>query len=143
MDYNYNEKPALSRCVLAALFSGLIATCIIEVYNIAYRGITHYNPSSIINVSSIIFGTLIPCMAAGVIFYFLTFYVKGGIHIFRFLFLALSIWLGSVALSSHYGGNLPMYQGFRGLLLGAVVILAIFIIVFIPYFFKHDKAYLD
>lgn len=143
MDYSFKEKSAISRSVLAGLFSGLIACCLIQVYNIAYRGITHYNPSDIVNVSSIIFGATIPCVVAGVIFYFLTEYVKGGALLFRLLFLALSIWIGSIALHSEHGGNLPTFEGFQGLMIGCIAILAIFIIIFIPYFFKNDKLYLD
>jgi len=137
------KKPAFSTSVLAALFSGIIATCTGLLYDFVYRGITHYNPSFIINVPSIIFGSLVASMAAGVLFYLCVTYIKGGIYIFRILFLILCILLAIVAFRSHYGGNLPAFEGFSGLLFGVDVILGIFIIVFIPYFFKHNKAFMD
>jgi len=137
------EKPVLSRSILAALFSGICAVCATELYNMLYRGITHYNPSFIINVSSLIFGPLIAAMFAGILFYFLTTYIKGGVYLFQFIFLILCVALGNVALHSHYGGNLPTFEGFKGLLLGIDVILGIFIILLIPYFFKHNKIFMD
>ncbi len=137
------EKSILSRSILAALFSGLMAICATLLYNIAYRVITRYNPSYIINISSIIFGTLIACMFAGVIFYFFKKYIRGGVYLFRLVFLALCIALAVAAFRSHYGGNLPPFQGFPGLVLGVDIILGTSIILFIPYFFKNDKIYLD
>lgn len=139
----YFEKPALSRSILAALFSGLIATCIGLAYDVAYRGITQYNPSFIINVPSIIFGTLIASLFAGVIFYLCITFIKGGIYVFRILFLILCVALAIVAFRSHYGGNLPAFEGFRGLLFGVDVIIGVFIILFIPYFFRHNKIFMD
>jgi hypothetical protein len=138
-----HERPAFSRCVLAALFSGIIATCIGLLYDIVYRGITEYNPSFIINVPSIIFGTLVASLAAGVIFYLCISYIKGGVQVFRIFFLALSALLAFVAFRSHYGGNLPAFRGFSGLLFGIDAILAVFIIVLIPYFFRHNKIFMD
>ncbi len=137
------EKPDLSRSVLAALFSGILAVCTAELYNMIYRGITHYNPSYFINVSSIIFGVLIAAMFAGVLFYFFVTYIKGGVYLFQLLFLILCVLLAVVAFRSHYGGNLPAFEGFSGLLFGIDVIMGIFIIILIPYFFKHNQIFMD
>ena len=139
----YFEKPALSRSILAALFSGLIATCIGLLYDVAYRGITQYNPSFIINVPSIIFGTLVTSLVAGVLFYLCITYIKGGIQVFRLLFLILCAALAVVAFRSHYGGNLPAFKGFSGLLFGVDMIIGICIILGIPYFFRHNKMFMD
>ena len=139
----YFEKPALSRSILAALFSGLIATCIGLLYDVAYRGITQYNPSFIINVPSIIFGTLVASLVAGVLFYLCITYIKGGIQVFRLLFLILCVALAVVAFRSHYGGNLPAFKGFSGLLFGVDIIIGICIIMGIPYFFRHNKMFMD
>jgi len=143
MDYSYGEMSVFSRSLFASLFAGFIATCIMEFFDLIYRSITGYNPSLVINVSTIIFGAFIPCIVAGIIFYVLVSYVKSGVLIFRVLFLALTAWACSMALQSHYGGNLPILVGFRGLVLGCIAILTIFIVVFIPYFFKNNKAFLD
>jgi hypothetical protein len=137
------EKPALSRSILAALFSGILATTIGIWYDILYRGITQYDPSLIVNIPSIIFGTLIASLVAGILFYFCVTYIKGGIYVFRLLFLILCTALAIVAFRSHYGGNLPAFKGFSGLLFGVDVIVGIFIILFIPYFFRHNKIFMD
>ena len=137
------EKPALSKSILAALFSGLIATCVGIAYNIAYRGITHLDPSFIINIPSIIFGSLIASMIAGVLFYLCITFIKRGIIVYRLVFLVLCVLLAIVALNSHYGNGAVAYRGFSGLLLGVDVILGIFIILVIPYFFKHNKIFMD
>jgi hypothetical protein len=137
------EKPALSKSVLAALFSGLIATCIELVFDVVYRGITQYNTSFIINVPSIIFGTLIASLFAGVIFFLCIKFIRGGVYVFRIVFFILCAVLAVVAFRSHYGGNLPAFQGFSGLLFGVDLIMAVFIIGFIPYFFRHNNMFLD
>src|ERR1700740_2929123 len=127
MDYSYGEMSVFSRSLFASLFAGFIATCIMEFFDILFRSATGYNPSLVINVSTIIFGAFIPCVVAGLIFYILVSYVKGGALIFRISFLALAVWVSSVTLQSHYGGNLPVLVGFRGLALGCILILTIFI----------------
>lgn len=142
MEANF-KKPALSRAILAALFAGLIATFVALVYDIIYRRITQYDPSFFVNFPSIIFGTLIASLVAGLLFYLCITYIKGGIYVFRIIFLALCVVLAIIAFRSHYGGNLPAFKGFSGLLFGVDVIIGTFIILFIPYFFKHNKMFMD
>ncbi|MBV9962883.1 MAG: hypothetical protein JO072_11615 [Parafilimonas sp.] len=142
MNYSYGEMSVFSRSLFASLFAGFIATCVMEFFDIFFRTATGYNPSLVINVSTIIFGAFIPCVVAGIIFYMLIAYVKSGALIFRILFLVLSMWVCFIVMQSHYGGNLPVLEGFRGLALGCILILTVFIVVFIPYFFKNNKSFL-
>ncbi|MEP6465966.1 MAG: hypothetical protein ABJB05_06655 [Parafilimonas sp.] len=137
------EKSVFAKAVLAGVFSGFFATCTALLYNVIYRGISHYNPSEVINISSIIFGTFILAVVAGVILALFIRYTKIGITLFRLLFLILLGLLAFVAFRNQSGTDLPMYDGFTGLLFGIDIIFFIFIVILIPYFYKHHELFLD
>jgi hypothetical protein len=144
MDDIQYEKPVFTKAILAGLFSGFFSTCVALFYNIVYRGMTHYNPSQLINISSIIFSTLILAVVAGVVLYLCITYIKtGGVIIFRVLFLILFVVLAMAAVRFQSGPGLPMYEGFTGLLFGLDIIFGVFIVILIPYFYKHHELFLD
>src|SRR4051812_21403413 len=91
MDYDYPHTP-LSKSVMAGLATGIMATVINLIYNFIFRGITKLSLSvSVINVSTIIFATMILCIIAGLIYYFIVSYFKQRIAIFSALFIALTV----------------------------------------------------
>lgn len=137
------EKTPLSKAIFAAFFSGYVAVCISIAFDIIYRGITHYDPSFIINIPSIIFGLLIVSLFSGGIYFFLTNYVKGGKIVYILLFLILWALLANVILNSNYGDTPAQISGFKGLSLGITSILGVAIVVGIPYFYNHDKIFAD
>jgi hypothetical protein len=143
MEDVYFEKSVFTKAVLAGVFCGFFATITALIFNIFYRAITSYNPSSLINISSIIFGTFILAVIAGIILYLCITHIKFGVVVFRLLFLILFALLAVVAIHNQSGANLPMYEGFTGLLFGIDIIFAIFIVILIPYFYKHNEMFLD
>jgi len=143
MEDVYFEKSVFTKAILAGVFCGFFGTITALVYDVFYRGITSYNPSSLINVSSIIFGTFILAVVAGIILYLCISYLKIGITGFRILFLILFALLAMVAINNQSGANLPYYKGFTGLLFGIDIIFTIFIVILIPYFYKHHEVFLD
>ena len=143
MEDVYFEKSVFTKAILAGVFCGFFGTITALVYDVFYRGITSYNPSSLINVSSIIFGTFILAVVAGIILYLCISYLKIGITGFRILFLILFALLAMVAINNQSGVNLPYYKGFTGLLFGIDIIFTIFIVILIPYFYKHHEVFLD
>ena len=143
MEDVFFEKSVFTKAILAGVFCGFFGTITALLYNIFYRAITHYNPSEVINISSIIFGTFILAIVAGVIMYLCITYIKIGVAVYRLLFLILFALLAVVAFRFQSGTNLPMYEGFTGLLFGIDIIFFIFIIILMPYYYKHHEIFLD
>jgi hypothetical protein len=93
MDHPLQFK--FSKAVLTAVFAGFVATVVCLIFNIWYRGSSGYQPSSLINVSSLIFAINTLFLVIGVTYYgFLKAFPKGDIFYFiAFAFLiAFCIW---------------------------------------------------
>lgn len=136
------EPQLLSKCVLAALFAGILATLADEAYNLFYRLITGFVPSEIINVSSLLFGTLLFFMVAGIIWYFLSLFIKRSAVIFAVLFLVITSIGFMVAMQTHRSVDPRVTSQFRGLFTGIVLIMGLMAAFLIPYFTKRHKLFL-
>jgi|SRR6476469_1850865 len=136
------EPQLLSRCVLAALFTGIIATLADEAYNLFYRLVTGFVPSEIINVSSLLFGTLLFFMVSGIIYYFLSLFIKKSATVFAVLFLLITALGFLFALQTHRSVDPHVTTQFRGLFIGIVMIMGLSAAFLIPYFTKRHKLFL-
>ena len=140
MNYDY-EQTDLSKSVLAGLFAGIMATCASLVFNIIFRGITQFNPSAIINVSSIIIGSVFILTIAGLLFYFFQHYMRGGSVVFRIFFLLVTCIAVYFSMQVQRSTDATVSKQFEELLSGVVLISGIFIIFYIPYLFRHEHIY--
>jgi hypothetical protein len=68
--------PNVYRPMMAGLFVGIIATVFNIFYDVIYRESTGFELSTIINVSTLIFGTLLLTLAAGSIYGLLAQFIK-------------------------------------------------------------------
>jgi hypothetical protein len=140
MNYDY-EQTELSKAVLSGLFAGIMATCASLLFNIIFRGITQFNPSAIINVSSIIIGSVLILTIAGVLFYFFHHYIKGGSIVFRIFFVLITAVAIYFSMQVQRSTDATVSKQFEELLSGIVLISGAFIIFYIPYLFKHSHIY--
>ena len=140
MNYDY-EQTEFSKSVLSGLFAGIIATCASLVFNMLFRGITQFNPSAIINVSSIIIGSILILTIAGVVFYFFQHYIKGGSFLFRIFFLLLTAIAIYFSMQVQRSTDAIVSKQFTELLSGIVLISGSFIIFYIPYLFNNEHIY--
>ncbi len=140
MNYDY-EQTEFSKAVLSGLLAGIFATFANLIFNFVFRDITQYNPSSIINVSSIIIISVLLVTIAGVIFYFFHHYVKGGSILFRAFFLALTAIAIYYAMQVQLSSDATVSKQFQELLSGVIIILGGFIVFYVPYLFDHEKVY--
>lgn len=140
MNYNY-EQTAFSKSVLAGLFAGILATCANLVFNFFFRAITQYNPSALINVSSIIIISVLLLTIAGIIFYLFNQYTKAGSIFFRIFFLALSIIAVYYSMHVQRSNNALITKQFDELLAGITIISGAFIVFYIPYLYNNEKIY--
>ena len=140
MNYDY-EQTELSKAVLSGLFAGIMATCASLLFNMIFRGITQFNPSAIINVSSIIIGSVLILTIAGLLFYFFQHYIKGGSILFRIFFLIVTVVAIYFSMQVQRPGDAAVSKQFEELLSGIVLISGAFIIFYIPYLFRNAHIY--
>jgi len=140
MNYDY-EQTELSKAVLSGLFAGIMATCASLLFNMIFRGITQFNPSAIINVSSIIIGSVLILTIAGVLFYFFHHYIKKGSMLFRLFFLLVTAVAIYLSMQVQRSTDATVSKQFEELLSGIVLISGAFIIFYIPYLFKNAHIY--
>jgi len=140
MNYDY-EQTAFSKAILSGLFAGIFATLVNLVYNFIFRGITQFNPSAIINVSSIIIVSVLVVTIAGILFYFFNHHIKGGGIIFRIFFFMLTVLAVYYSMQAPRSSDALVTKQFDELLAGIVIILGASIVFYIPYLFDHEKIY--
>ena len=143
MNYDVPNTP-FSKSVLAGLATGIIATLLNLFYNFIFRGITRLSLSvSLINVSTIIFATIILCIVAGLVYYFIVLNLKKSKVIFIALFFivtVIGVWLG---LGFHISENQKFSQQFDLLYIGMLIITGLCGIVLVPWLSSHKNPFFD
>lgn len=142
MNYDYPQTK-LSKDLLTGVFAGIIATLINLAYDFFFRYYDKLYPSEIINVSSIIFVTMLLFTIAGIIYFALDKFVKHGNIIYIILFLALTVISFYAGMHVHRSSDASVNEGFKGLLLGTVAVSGLLVTFFIPYLTRHDTLYND
>ena len=138
MNYDYTQSD-LSRGVLSGLYSGIIATVANMIFVYIYRFLTGFQDFNGIDVTVIVFGTLLLSLACGIVFYFFVHYVKGGIPVYRIavaVVTVLIIFFG-LTLRREVAGTVPFE--FRMIVIITQVMIGGFAAFLIPYLFRHDK----
>lgn len=135
MNHDYEETP-FSKSVLAGVFSGILATLVILIYNFIYRGSTAFPLSEIINVSTVIFSSLIILTVVGVIYFLFINYMKGGQVVYIILFSVITLLAAFGSMHVNRSANVLLNNEFHQLLLGTVIILGLCAVAAVPLFFK-------
>lgn len=143
MDYEYSQTP-LSKSVMAGLAAGITATLLNLVYNFIFRGITKLSLSvSVINVSTIIFATVLLCIIAGLIYYFIVLYLKQRATVFTTLFIVITVIAVILGLSFSISPEQNISRQFDGLYVGMVIITGICTGFLVPWLAGHKNAFFD
>ena len=138
MNYDYPQTD-LSRGVLSGLFAGLVAIVANAAFVLIYRSITNYYENNGLDITVIIFGSIIQLMTCGLLFSFFVHYLKKGIGFYRVmvvLITALIFFLGIIARRSIMGS---VSDDFKFMVVGTQIIIGCLAALFIPYLFRHDK----
>ncbi len=138
MNYDYPQSD-LSRSVLGGLFAGIIAAAANLIFVFAYRRIAQFYDFNGIDVTVVVFGSILMCITCGLIFYFFVHYLKKGISVYRIMVLIVTvviIYLGIVLRRSVEGDAPP---DFRVLVIGTQMIIGGLAEFLIPYLFRHDS----
>ena len=140
MNYDYPQT-RLSKTLLTGVFAGIIATLVNLVYDYFYRDFVKFYPSEFINVSSIIFATMLLFLIAGIIYFLLSKFIKYGDIVYIVLFCALTVICFIASMHVNRSSNPSISEEFRGLLLGTVAVTGLLAAFLIPYLTKHDTLY--
>lgn len=139
---NHDYQPTeFSKTLLTGVFAGIIATCVNLVYNFIYRGMEGFYPSEIINVSSIIFVTMIIFVVGALAYFMLSNLGRQGNFIYIVIFSVLTLLCIYFSLHVNRSNNPLEITQFRGLLLGTVALTGIMLAVLVPYLSKHSESY--
>jgi len=135
---NNDNQSTFFKAIMTGLFIGIIDTIICLAYNIGFRSETGYLPSTIINVSSLIFAVCLLFTIVGIVFFLFHRFIRGGDVLYSLVFLALTIWLAIKAFSSARFADAHVNSGWHGLAGGIVLICGISAIT-LPLFFRNNK----
>ena len=138
MNYDYPQTD-LSRGVLAGLLTGIVAAVLNTVFVIIYRSAASFYEFSGLDITVIVFGSILLSIACGLVFYFLVHYLRRGMTLYRVIVCmvtALIVLLGIMVRQSVMG-DVP--EEFKLLVVGTQVIIGGLAVFFIPYLFNHDR----
>ncbi len=137
---NYEPTPGpFYRSVMAGLAGGLVSTLINLIYNFIYRDVSDYNPSQFINVTTIIFVSLLVSLVAGLAYYFIVPFAKKRNFLYWALIGVLTVLLTMLAFTSHRSDSIIVTNHFHILLGGIIVLTGLTDAFLIPYLAKNKN----
>lgn len=139
MTYDYPQTH-LSKCVMAGTFAGIGATLINLAYDYFFREVSYFSPSTIINVSSIIFATMLLLVVAGFVYFFMS-KLKSGVALYMVIFSLLTAYCFYLGMHVNRSDNALEISQFRTLLLGVEAPTGLIAAFGIPYLVKHSDIY--
>ena len=140
-----NNDPAeakIYRPVMAGVIAGIIATVLNLLYDLTYRSSTGFTLSAIINVASIIFGTMLVLLIIGFLFALMDRFLKQSVILHIIIFVVLTILCSWLAFHTHRSDNPVLTGQFRGLLAGIVIISGCCASILIPLFTKKENSFI-
>ncbi|WP_153798008.1 hypothetical protein [Foetidibacter luteolus] len=135
--YDYPQTD-LSRSILGGLFTGMVATFANLIFIFIFRRIKEFYVFNVMDVGTIIFGTMILMIVCGVIFYFFVHYLNKGITFYRiavFLFTSAIVF----AALAFRPSEIVIPGDFRAMFIGTQLIIGGLAAFLIPYLFRHDS----
>ena len=89
MNYDYTQTD-FSKGILSGLFAGLIAAIANTVFVLVYRSMTSFYEFIGLDITVIVFGSVLQLIACGLVFYFFVHYLKRGIITYRIIVLIIT-----------------------------------------------------
>lgn len=134
------EYPHAYKPIMAGLFAGIVASLLNIFYDVIFRGATGYSLPELINVSTIIFGTLFILFIAGTVFAIMDRYMKHATVPYIILFVVLTLLCVQLALHVNRTDNLVQKLEFRQLLVGVVIISGASAAFLVPFLVKRPTG---
>lgn len=134
------EGGSFYRSLMAGLFAGIILTIANLIFNYIYRSVTSFNPSQIVNVTSIIFVSLILSVLAGILYYLVVPYAHKSRFLFIILFAVLTVIVTYGAFNVTRSSDANVSAQFHGLFAGIVIITGVVDALLIPYIARNKNS---
>lgn len=138
MNYDYAQTD-FSRGILSGLFAGLIGCVANSIFVLVYRGITSFYEFNGLDVTVIVFGSVLQLIVCGLVFYFFVHYLRRGIISYRIAVVIITIvifYLGLMVRRSMFG---DVQTNFKALVVGTQIIIGVLAAFLVPYIYRHDK----
>ena len=132
--------PLFTKALLSCVLTGIAATLINGLYDILFRGITHYEPAVEFNFLSIPLTTMVLFIVLGLIFFlFIKYLSRTAFNITLFILMiagiAITVFLHSDRTESALYGN-------HGLIAGFLLINGILSLTLLPYLYSHPRKFI-
>lgn len=138
---NYEtEHGQFYKSLMSGLFGGIVVTLVNLIYNFIYRGITRFNPSQFVNVTTIIFVSLLLSIVAGILYYVIVPYGKKSKTLYITLFILLTVFVTYTAFTVQRSNDANVTSQFHGLFAGIVIITGLIDALLIPYMATHKNV---
>ena len=137
MEDKFNT-PHIYKPIMAGLFAGIVATMLNIVFDVVYRSNVNFPRHELINVSTIIFGTLLLLSVAGCIYALIDRYSKHVVPVYMLLSVLWTIGSMYLTMQVQRSDNALISSEFRSLLSGIVIITGIASTFLIPYLAKNE-----
>jgi hypothetical protein len=139
---NEFHKSVFYRAFMTAVFVGIVATIVALFYDMIFVSVFDFPLSSIINVSSLIFGVNIIFLIVGAIFYLFVSSFKKGHRFYILFFVLVTAFLAWRSEHVIRSADIIINHKFQGLLTGMVLILGAMAAFLIPFLY-HSKKFDD
>jgi hypothetical protein len=132
--------PLFTKALLSCVLTGIAATIANGLYDILFRGITHYEPAIEFNFLSIPLTTMVIFIILGVIFFlFVKYLSRMAFYITLFILMVAFI---AITVFLHSDASEPALYGNHGLIAGFVLINGILSLTLLPYLYKHPRTFI-
>lgn len=128
--------------LMAGLFVGYIITILNLVYDVLFRDVTNFPPHELINVSTIIFATLIVFCIAGLIYALVERFSSRSNIIYIILSAMLTLYCAYATMHTQRSNDPVINNQFHYLLVGIILITGVGTAFAIPYFVKHSDVFI-
>lgn len=136
------EKSMFYRSYMTCIFAGLIGTVLCMVYDLAFVQVMNFPFSSIINVSTLIFGINIAFLVIGALYYWSVKFARRGEMIYTVLLLVLTILLVLRMQGVQRSTDAIINSQFRWLSSGIIVMLGALAAIVVPVLY-HSRKFED
>ncbi len=120
---NNDQENRFTDTMMSGLFIGIIDTLICLAYNIGYRDLTGYAPSTLINVSSLIFGVNLLLLMTGIVYFVFSKVFGNRDYVYIVLTVLFTAFLAWRTEIGHRFTDATVNAESKGLLLGIVFIM--------------------
>jgi hypothetical protein len=124
-----------TNAMMSGLFIGIIDTLICLAYNIGYRNFTGYAPSTLVNVSSLIFAVNLLLLMTGIVYFLFRRVFGSRDYVYIVMAVLFTAFLAWMTAMGHRFSDPTVNAESKGLLMGIVLILGTSAIS-LPYLYR-------